>query len=93
MISAGSFLDGGTNHVLQAAAVPLLEPKRVFSDTVALQKHFKKKRDYVLAKLEELKLHVEDPPNATFYLWLDLQNLPEVWCIWLGLCTVGRNGE
>ncbi|KAJ3032538.1 hypothetical protein HDV00_007413 [Rhizophlyctis rosea] len=77
MTSAGSFLDGGTNHPLQVAAVPLLEPERVKQDTTALQKHFKEKRDYVLGRLDELGLHVACPPTATFYIWLDLTVLPE----------------
>ncbi|KAJ3037387.1 hypothetical protein HDV00_001753 [Rhizophlyctis rosea] len=77
MNSAGSFLDGGTSHVMQWAAIPLLEPERVLKDTIALQRHFKSKRDYVLQRLDELDLHVPNKPGATFYIWLDLEKLPE----------------
>ncbi|RPD66457.1 aminotransferase [Lentinus tigrinus ALCF2SS1-7] len=73
---SGSFLDGGANHPLQLAAVPLLDPDRVHQEKVALQKHFKHKRDHVLKRLEELGLKVAVPPVATFYIWLNLEHLP-----------------
>ncbi|KAI8909460.1 aminotransferase [Powellomyces hirtus] len=74
--AAGSFLDGGANHVLQQAAIPLLEPERVRSDAAALQRHFKMKRDFVMGKLQEMGLKLRTP-DATFYIWLDLRSLPE----------------
>jgi hypothetical protein len=43
---------------------------------IALQKHFKAKRDHVLARLDALGLHVSIPPTSTFYIWLDLAPLP-----------------
>ena len=43
---------------------------------VALQKHFKAKRDHVLKRLEKLGLIVDIPPVSTFYIWLNLENLP-----------------
>ncbi|PIL24282.1 hypothetical protein GSI_14035 [Ganoderma sinense ZZ0214-1] len=73
---SGSFLDGGANHPLQLAALPLLDPARVHLEKVALQRHFKAKRDHVLARLDELGLHVFVPPVATFYIWLNLEHLP-----------------
>ncbi|EEB92391.1 hypothetical protein MPER_09108, partial [Moniliophthora perniciosa FA553] len=71
-----SFLDGGANHPLQLAAIPLLDPARVFEEKVALQKHFKKKRDHVLKRLHDLSLDVDVPPSSTFYIWLNLERLP-----------------
>ncbi|KAJ3005475.1 hypothetical protein HKX48_000655 [Thoreauomyces humboldtii] len=76
MQAAGSFLDGGANHPLQQAAIPLLEPSRVDKDSAALQRHFKSKRDFVIKKLHELGLKARTP-DATFYVWLDLSTLPE----------------
>ncbi|PFH54247.1 hypothetical protein AMATHDRAFT_53129 [Amanita thiersii Skay4041] len=73
---SGSFLDGGANHAMQLAAVPLLDPDHVALEKVALQRHFKMKRDHVLARLHELHLDVEVPPNSTFYVWLNLEKLP-----------------
>ncbi|KIK59407.1 hypothetical protein GYMLUDRAFT_44407 [Collybiopsis luxurians FD-317 M1] len=73
---SGSFLDGGANHPLQLAAIPLLDPARAYQERVALQKHFKMKRDHVLARLKELRMDVDVPPNATFYIWLNLEKLP-----------------
>lgn len=74
---SGSFLDGGANHPLQLAAVPMLDPDHVMAEKLALQRHFKMKRDHVLKRLEELELHVEVPPTSTFYIWLNLEGLPE----------------
>ncbi|KAG5720870.1 Aspartate aminotransferase [Termitomyces sp. T112] len=74
---SGSFLDGGANHPLQLAAIPLLDPSLVALEKVALQKHFKAKRDHVLSRLHALGLDVDIPPNSTFYIWLNLEKLPE----------------
>lgn len=73
---SGSFLDGGANHPLQLAAIPLLDYERVKQEKIALQKHFKAKRDRVLERLEEMGLRVEIPPMSTFYIWLNLEHLP-----------------
>jgi len=73
---SGSFLDGGANHPLQIAALPLLEPSRARQEKIALQKHFHAKRNHVLKRLEEMGLPVKIPPVATFYIWLDLSDLP-----------------
>lgn len=43
---------------------------------LALQKHFKAKRDHVLERLEKLGLKVDIPPVSTFYIWLNLDDLP-----------------
>ncbi len=50
--SIGSFMDGGSNNPLQKAAVPLLEPGFVEKDALALQAHFREKRDYMVRELE-----------------------------------------
>lgn len=72
----GGFLDGGASHPFQVAAIPLLEPSRVLQDRKALQQHFKAKRDHVLARLEKMGLAVANKPTSTFYIWLDLTQLP-----------------
>jgi aspartate/methionine/tyrosine aminotransferase len=77
MESAGSFLEGGANHPLQKAAIPFLDPSKFKNEALALQNHFRHKRDYVLDRLKQLGLEVRVPPNATFYIWLDLSHLPE----------------
>lgn len=61
---------------MQLAALSLLEPSRVAMEKVALQKHFKAKRDYVLDRLHKLNLDVDIPPTSTFYIWLNLEKLP-----------------
>lgn len=77
MEQAGSYLEGGANHPLQHAAIPFLAPEVYKQEAKALQRHFKEKRDYVLKRLEEMGLKVRVPPNATFYIWLDVCGLPE----------------
>ncbi|KAK6359791.1 hypothetical protein TWF696_000928 [Orbilia brochopaga] len=74
--SCGSYLDGGTNVAFQEAAVPMLDPPKVKEEMKALQTHFKKKRDYVIQRLTEIGFEFDKVPEATFYIWLDLSNLP-----------------
>lgn len=74
---SGGYIDGGASHILQRAALPLLEPSRVRSDRKALQTHFLKKRNHVLSRLKEMGFEIKNPPNATFYIWLDLRQLPK----------------
>lgn len=73
--SAGSYLDGGANVPFQEAAIPMLEPSLVREEMKALQSHFREKRDYVLGRLHEIGFRVQDVPQATFYIWLDLTSL------------------
>ena len=61
---------------LQLAAIPLLDPEHAHKEKVALQKHFKRKRDHVLKRLIRLGLKVTIPPESTFYVWLNLEHLP-----------------
>ena len=58
-------------------AIPLLDPQHVQNERIALQKHFKMKRDHVLKRLKAIGLEVKIPPVATFYIWLNLENLPD----------------
>jgi aspartate/methionine/tyrosine aminotransferase len=74
--SAGSFLDGGANHPFQNAALPLLDPKNAEAETLAIQKHFGKKRGMVLARLKKLKIGVDAAPAGAFYVWANLAKLP-----------------
>ncbi|KAG8818548.1 hypothetical protein FRC17_010792 [Serendipita sp. 399] len=74
---SGSFLDGGANHPLQVAALPLLTPEYIQREKIALQEHFKMKRDHVLKRLHAMGLKVATIPHATFYIWLDLSRLPD----------------
>jgi aspartate/methionine/tyrosine aminotransferase len=54
-----------------------LDPQHVAKERIALQKHFKAKRDHVLKRLKDIGLEVTIPPVATFYIWLNLEHLPE----------------
>lgn len=74
--SCGSYLDGGTNVPFQEAAIPMLEPELVKKEMVALQHHFREKRDYVVSRLRATGFHIKLVPDSTFYLWLDLEGLP-----------------
>jgi aspartate/methionine/tyrosine aminotransferase len=74
--SAGSFLDGGASHPTQKAAIPLLEPSLADKEAESIQRHFAKKRDYLLQELRGLGITVNKPFGG-FYCWGDLSNLPE----------------
>ena len=74
--SCGSYLDGGTNVPFQEAAIPMLEPTKVLNEMKALQTHFRNKRDYVLGRLKDLGFKINNIPDSTFYIWLDLSGLP-----------------
>ncbi|MCJ1311632.1 hypothetical protein MMC25_005305 [Agyrium rufum] len=77
--SCGSYLDGGAAVPFQEAAIPFLEPNLVLKEMKALQTHFKAKRDFVLGRLREIGFKCKDEhiPDSTFYIWLDLSDLPE----------------
>ena len=74
--SCGSYLDGGANAPFQEAAVPMLEPSLVQREMVALQRHFRDKRDYVVRRLRDMGFVIKYVPDSTFYLWLNLEGLP-----------------
>src|SRR5580692_6061634 len=74
--SAGSFLDGGANHPFQNAALPLLDPKNAAAETLAIQKHFGKKRALLLARLKKLGITADAKPSGAFYVWANLAKLP-----------------
>lgn len=74
--SCGSYLDGGTNVPFQEAAIPMLEPDKVRHEMKALQTHFRAKRDYVTGRLTKMGFKLAYMPDSTFYLWLDLEQLP-----------------
>jgi aspartate/methionine/tyrosine aminotransferase len=75
--SAGSFLDGGANHPFQNAALPLLDPKNAAAETLAIQKHFGKKRALLLSRLKKLNISVDVAPAGAFYVWANLAKLPK----------------
>ena len=75
--SCGSYLDGGTNVPFQEAAIPMLEPNNVRKEMKALQSHFREKRDYVIDRLTKMGFKLDYTPDSTFYLWLNLENLPK----------------
>jgi aspartate/methionine/tyrosine aminotransferase len=73
--SAGSFLDGGANHPFQNAALPLLDPKNAAAETLAIQKHFGKKRALLLSRLKKLDISADATPAGAFYVWANLAKL------------------
>jgi len=75
--SAGSYLDGGANHPLQKKAIELLDPALAIQETQAIQKSFSEKREYALRRVRELGIQIAAEPQGSFYLWANLENLPE----------------
>jgi aspartate/methionine/tyrosine aminotransferase len=74
--SAGSFLDGGANHPFQNAALPLLDVKNAEAETLAIQKHFVKKRNLILSGLKKMGITADAAPAGAFYVWANLSKLP-----------------
>lgn len=74
--SAGSFLDGGANHPFQNIAASLMEPGIAMQETKAIQRHFHKKRNYVLARLKDMGIRIDAEPAGSFYVWANLSALP-----------------
>jgi hypothetical protein len=75
--SAGSFLDGGASAPMQRAAVELLTPDYVASETAALHKVFVSKRDAMVSGLRSIGVKFDAEPEGTFYGWGDLSGLPD----------------
>ncbi|CEJ80011.1 Putative Aminotransferase, class i/classii [[Torrubiella] hemipterigena] len=75
--SCGSYLDGGAAHPFQTASIPFLEPSLVKTEMIHLQRHFRDKRDFVVKRLREIGFVIKYVPDSTFYLWLNLEGLPE----------------
>jgi aspartate/methionine/tyrosine aminotransferase len=75
--SAGSFLDGGANHPFQDVAARLLDPPLAALETAAIQRHFGRKREYVLERLKHLGIGVDADPAGAFYVWANLSRLPK----------------
>ena len=74
--SAGSFLDGGGSKPLQRAAVDLLEPSRVEAESSAIRRAFEAKRRHMLRRVAELGMSVDREPDATFYVFVSIEDLP-----------------
>lgn len=73
--SAASFLDGGANNPFQNQTLELLNLEHAIQETMAIQKHFKKKRDYMFDRLEKMGIVIESKPEGTFYFWANLSKL------------------
>jgi len=74
--SAASFLDGGPNHPMQRAIIPLLTPEVAHTETIAIQEHFKEKREVVLKRLVEMGFVLHNDPQGGFYAFVSLENMP-----------------
>ncbi len=75
--SAGSFLDGGGTRPFQRAALDLVDPAHVEAEATAIQRHFARKRTYMMERLRSMGIKVEIEPRGAFYLWANLEDLPE----------------
>jgi len=74
--SAGSFLDGGGVAPMQRAAIDLVQQEPTLSETKAIQKEFKTKRDFLVKSLKDIGVRFDLEPQGTFYAWGDLSGLP-----------------
>jgi aspartate/methionine/tyrosine aminotransferase len=74
--SAGSFLDGGPSHPIQQAALPLIDRSIADQEAVAIQGHFRAKRQLVLDRLSAMGMGLSVQPGGAFYAFADLRGLP-----------------
>ncbi|HET9466704.1 MAG TPA: pyridoxal phosphate-dependent aminotransferase [Gemmatimonadales bacterium] len=74
--SSGSFLDGGGSKPLQRAAISLLDPRLVRSETAAIRRAFLKKRAILSQGLRQAGVRFDVEPEGTFYCWGDISALP-----------------
>jgi hypothetical protein len=75
--SAGSYLDGGAPHPLQAAAIPLLEPALADQEARAIQAAFADKRKLLIERTQQMGMQLAVSPQGAFYGFVNLDNLPE----------------
>jgi aspartate/methionine/tyrosine aminotransferase len=75
--SAGSFLDGGANHPLQKKALDLLDPALAKQETAAIQACFSEKKEYAIKRVRQMGIELATEPEGSFYIWANLENLPE----------------
>lgn len=76
LTSAGSFLDGGPSHLVQHAAIPLLEPDLADREARAIQKAFAEKRDLTVERVRGMGMTLDSAPMGAFYCFAGLDNLP-----------------
>ncbi len=74
--SAGSFLDGGAPHPIQAAAVDLIEPERADLEAKSIQAEFSAKRRYMVDRVRAMGMRLEHEPLGGFYCFVSLEDLP-----------------
>ncbi|MEO1083167.1 MAG: aminotransferase class I/II-fold pyridoxal phosphate-dependent enzyme, partial [Acidobacteriota bacterium] len=60
----------------QRAAVGLLEPDRVRAESEAIRKSFQAKRRFMIERVRQLGMGLDREPDATFYAFVSLQDLP-----------------
>jgi aspartate/methionine/tyrosine aminotransferase len=77
MARTASAIDGGPSRIAQRAALAALEPARADQETRALRTVFKRKRDTMVRRLEEMGVRFAAHPASTFYCWGTLRELPE----------------
>jgi aspartate/methionine/tyrosine aminotransferase len=75
--SAGSFLDGGGSRPLQRAALEVLTAEHARAEADAIRKAFGAKRSRLIDGLRALGVRLEREPEGTFYVWGNLEALPQ----------------
>jgi aspartate/methionine/tyrosine aminotransferase len=89
MASAGSFLDGGASRPMQRAALSVMDEAGAVAEAVAIQRHFRPKREKLISGLERLGVRIDRLPEGTFYVWGDVSRLPAPLSDGLGFFRAG----
>jgi len=74
--SAGSYLDGGAPHPLQAAAIPLLDPALADQEARCIQSAFADKRRLMVERCQQMGMQLPGAPQGAFYAFVNLDSLP-----------------
>jgi len=75
MARTASAIDGGPSRIAQLAALQVLEPARADQETTGLRRHFVKKRNLMVERLEAMGIRFAKRPLSTFYCWASLDQL------------------
>ena len=55
----------------------MIDPKKALYQAQKIQEEFKIKKDYMISELRKLGFIISAPPQATFYIWANISELPQ----------------
>lgn len=74
--SVGTYLDGGANNAFQQYSARLFTYENIVKESEAINPIFDKKRKLMIKYLEDTFIKIASSPKGSFYMWIDISNLP-----------------